>query len=541
MSARAFEASPRLGKIFACALVFILVFSFAGILFSAPSAKAAIYLVGDGSRAICAADIDGDGDVDIVTANAFADSVSILRNKGNGEYDPQIELAAGDMPISVCVADLNGNGIADIATANYLANSISILYGIGDCAFLAQKSFAVGNGPIAVEAADINNDGTLDLVTANAAADSITILLGLGNGDFGSRIDISAGDYARSLAIADMDGNGFVDIAVANAYSGTLSVFLNFNGIIGNRVDYPAGSLPISALAADMNEDGIIELVSIDGADNVALVWPNDGTGKLGTPLSYGVGVSPHGIAIGDIDGDGKKDIVVSNADEDSVSVLIASENGFLPKEDFPVGDMPLSVDCGDLDGNGYGDICTANYNADSVVVLLNGVEFSKKYEPPVVGAEVSFTLRVAGKAGGSVSMSVLVDGQSVGSASVVRECGSPDEQSASIVVSVDLSKPCVIALDYSAPWQHGANPTWIIVELDGVTYEVQNAFNANDGSSQHLEYSLQDIVGTAGAEDEFETESLPCGNEDVVIGPCAEQCGSICENVLSDLRFFEM
>jgi len=538
MSASQIKRLPRLGKLFTEALVFLLIFSYASILFYTPPVKGASYLVGDGSRSIFLSDLDNDGDLDIVTANAFADSISILKNTGNGIFETHIDFSVGDMPISVCAADLNNDGIKDIVTANYLSNSVSVLFGNGACSYQDQKCYTVGNGPISVEIADINNDGLNDIITANAASDSITILQGVGNNNFGLRKDMQAGDYARSVTIADFDSNGFLDICTANAYSGTISIFFNYNGVIGGRTDYLAGSLPIYVVSCDINDDGLVELVSVDGLENTVSIWSNDGLGRLGTPISYNVGISPHAVAISDINGDGRKDLVVANADEDSVSILIADGNSFLPKIDVLVDDMPLSVDCGDLDGNGLGDICTANYNSDSVVVLLNGVEFTEIYEPPEDPEEpetpgdafvnVSLTLRVAGKPGGTVVMNVIVEDEVIGSASVIREsgasnggsrCGSPNEQSVTICVNLNLSKPCIISLDYAAPWEHGANPTKVIIELNNATYEIKYTFNANNGVEQHVEYVLQDVInnGCVGTIEDCNEDTTCMTSEDTI------------------------
>ncbi|MCH8046527.1 MAG: VCBS repeat-containing protein, partial [Planctomycetes bacterium] len=143
-----------------------------------------------------------------------------------GRLFPRAGFAAGDRPGSVAVADLDGDGALDLVTANAVGDDVSVLLGLGDGTFAAPVRFAAGDRPGSVAVADLDGDGALDLVTANRYSDDVSVLLGRGDGTFAAPVNFAAGDGPQSVAVADLDGDGALDLVTANRYSDDVSVLV---------------------------------------------------------------------------------------------------------------------------------------------------------------------------------------------------------------------------------------------------------------------------------------------------------------------------
>jgi hypothetical protein len=130
---------------------------------------------------VAVADVNGDGRPDLVVANKYSGSVSVLLGNGNGTFQAAQNFSVGTGPVAVAVADVNGDGHPDLITANYFSNSVSVLLGNGDGTFGSAVTFGVGTNPYALAVADVNGDGVPDVVTANAQSNYVSVLLGKRN------------------------------------------------------------------------------------------------------------------------------------------------------------------------------------------------------------------------------------------------------------------------------------------------------------------------------------------------------------------------
>jgi hypothetical protein len=173
---------------------------------------------------IAVADLNADGKPDVVFANEYTDSVSVLLGNGDGSLNYS-EFGAGPSLRAVAVGDFTGDGIPDLVTAG---RTVDILPGLGDGRFASPiHNSASSMAMTTVAAADFNGDGKLDVVTADPAAGTVTVLLGNGNGTLSAPFDHTAGSSPRAVAVGDFNGDGRPDVAAANAGSNTVSVLLN--------------------------------------------------------------------------------------------------------------------------------------------------------------------------------------------------------------------------------------------------------------------------------------------------------------------------
>jgi hypothetical protein len=163
-------------------------------------------------------DLDRDGKLDLVAANAGSNSVSVLLGTGTGSFGAAISFSAGTSPVAVAIGDLNADGKADLAVANQGSRSISLLLGTGTGAFLPATSFAVGANPFSVAIGDLDGDGKPDLAVADAGPASgpatVSVLRGLGAGSLGAATHFGVGHIPKSVAIGDLNGDGKLDLVV---------------------------------------------------------------------------------------------------------------------------------------------------------------------------------------------------------------------------------------------------------------------------------------------------------------------------------------
>jgi hypothetical protein len=239
--------------------------------------------------------------------------------------------------------------------------------------------FRTGLAPSAVAIGDLNRDGRRDLATANAGGNSVTVLLSRGGGSFGARRDYPTGPGPDSVAIGDVNGDREPDLATANLAEGTISVLLNSgDGRFGAPLDYAAGGeigAASSVAVGDLNGDGKPDLVASNDQLNTISVLANKGDGSFDPKLDRPTGASPYSVAIGDLNGDGNRDLVTANFDASTVSVLLNSGDGTFPtRRDYRAAPNPFSIVIGDLNADGKPDLVTANTNTHgaTVSVLLN-------------------------------------------------------------------------------------------------------------------------------------------------------------------------
>lgn len=272
--------------------------------------------------------------------------------------------------------------------------AISLLFGLGlissdsgsDAPHFRKVSIPVGSGPRWVSVADLNHDGNPDIIVANADAGTVIVLLGDGEGNFhiGHGSPLSAGHLPNDIAIADMNGDGNPDIVIANHQSPYLTVLLGdgtgrFSPAPGSPFDVHSNPHPHGVVAADFDGDGKTDVVTDSWASNQIELLLGDGRGALGLPGTYfPTGHRPYErLRSADFNHDGHADIVTTNLDDGTVSILIGNGKGnFTPARGSPfrAGSKPWQVFVGDLNGDGNADLVVIPYQRDITSEDQNGV-----------------------------------------------------------------------------------------------------------------------------------------------------------------------
>lgn len=358
------------------------------------------------------ADINSDGKPDIITANLRDDTVSVLLNTTTtgattGSFSTQQTFATGHNPRAILATDINLDGLADIVVANVYDNTVSVLLnttvpGAATASLAPHLSFPMGMGTNSLAAADFNGDGRMDLVSANFVEHDASVLInttlpGAGTPSFAAQRSFATGQTPSWVTEADINGDGKPDVIVANNdNSQSLSVLLNTTTSGSMLADFAAQqvvstsflSSSFSIFAADVNGDGRTDvLVSGNDPGGGGVVFllnrtsPGSFSARFIISQKFAAGALPVALAVADVNGDGKPDPIVANLSLRAVSVLLNTSllpsdaiPSFDPQEFFVTGSIPSSVATADFNGDGRLDVVVSNNNGRSgnVAVLLN-------------------------------------------------------------------------------------------------------------------------------------------------------------------------
>jgi hypothetical protein len=260
-----------------------------------------------------------------------------------------------------------------------------VLLGNGDGTFHpAAATLMAGELPAAVIAADFNNDQKLDLAVSNLDG-TVSIFLGNGDGSFQTAMNFAAGYDSLFLAAGDFNGDGKLDLAVADQSPGLVAILTGIgDGTFGPPAFYASDMFPTTLVLTDFNNDGNLDVVV--GLGTADYIGPNQPTNTLDVLLGNGdgtfqgtrllpTGQNSRGLAIADLNADGKPDVVVANQDSGDLSVFLGQGNGkfqALPSSSNTSGfGGPVSVAAADFNGDGKADIATVEQSAQSVAISL--------------------------------------------------------------------------------------------------------------------------------------------------------------------------
>lgn len=280
-------------------------------------------MVGLSPESIISGDWDADSDMDLAVTNSSNQTFTLLQNDGTGDFTSNGDVIVGTTPHGINMGDIDGDGDLDLVTSNFSAATLSIVENDGNGAFMETFTASVGSLPEFAIIRDFDNDGDLDLASPSFTNNSVFLLDNIGEGIFDNNGNISVGNNPHIPFSGDLDGDGFEDLLIPNASSNSIQILSNIEGNFSNEATIPQNGRPYSGITFDMDGDGDLDAaVPFYQGSNIR-VYENDGAGNLTEMGVYGVGNQPHVIVSGDFNNDGAADLAVCNDASNSVQILL--------------------------------------------------------------------------------------------------------------------------------------------------------------------------------------------------------------------------
>jgi len=356
-------------------------------------------------NSLATGDMDGDGKPDLIITHS-SQSIRIYRNNSIGNivsFSRRVDLLleAPSTSSGVGVDDLDGDGKLDIVASSLNASKAYLFRNTssgGEMSFASSVDFGIGGSARAIAIGDLDGDGKPDLAISNSSAGTVTVLrntstMGVLSFDEPNTISVGGSQIQPfTLAIGDIDGDGKLDVVTGNASAGTVSVLRNIsssgNISFATKLDIDTPGFLTGTTLGDIDGDGKLDVLVVDQSLKLFILrnLSTSGAVNFAAKAEFTTGLFPIRIALGDIDGDGKPDVAVSNNGTNTVSIFknnsTSGNISLATKIDLTIGALAHASVITDLTGDNLPDFAVVNQptlsgsnpNANTVSVFRNNL-----------------------------------------------------------------------------------------------------------------------------------------------------------------------
>ncbi|WP_340075923.1 FG-GAP-like repeat-containing protein [Leptobacterium sp. I13] len=332
---------------------------------------------------IFAADINGDGNLDIVLTSFSDDTLAWYESDGNitPAFTEHVIPGAGNGAISIYAIDVDGDGDMDILSGANIDNDFFWFENDGSETFTKHAISTNESGAFDIYAVDVDGDGDIDILTASSGNDTVAWFENDGSEVFTKRTITNTASAVRSVYAADVDSDGDMDVLSASSLDNTIAWYDN-NGseVFTKRIVSNTAPDARSVYAADVNGDGNMDVLSASATDNTIAVYENDGSEVFTKQVITNTATRAFSVYVADVGGDGDLDILSASRDNNTIAwyslidtPLSTTDESF--KESIALYPNP---------SNGRTTISLSNNNAPINLVvsnLLGQRVFEKHYE----------------------------------------------------------------------------------------------------------------------------------------------------------------
>ncbi len=338
------------------------------------------------SNRINCADMDGDGDLDVVGSATGGEIAVIVKNDGTGSFINLTTLRSEDFIRNTAIGDFDGNGILDVVVATAENGRLNTF--LGNNNLVVKSTIPSQNAGLISRSSDVAVTFSHDIKATGYDSDSGLVVIGSLSGFYDGSYSYNSGtktltfnpseNFKSGEVITVTAGHGIrknTDNSALNLFTYSFVVESGLNIDFSSRVNYSTGQTPYSHTVGDVDNDGDIDVVTANYDGNSVSVLLNQNNGSLAAKVDYSAGSGTNSVSLSDLDRDGYLDIVTTNGSSDNISVLMNNGNAtFASAVNYSTGNEPDYAAFGDLDGDGDQDVVISHYlnGTEDVVIMKN-------------------------------------------------------------------------------------------------------------------------------------------------------------------------
>ena len=328
----------------------------------------------DGAKSVFSIDLDGDGDMDVLSASYYDDKIAWYENDDDENFTEHTILTSANGAQAVFSVDLDGDGDMDVLSASYIDDKIAWYENDDDENFTTHTITTSADGARSVFSIDLDGDGDMDVLSASYHDDKIAWYENGGNENFTTHTITTSADGAMSVFSVDLDGDGDMDVLSASFFDNKIAWYENDGDehftlhTITTSTQYAS-----SVFSADIDEDGDMDVLSSSWGGNKIAWYENDGNKSFSSHAITNSTNTAASVFSADLDGDGNMDVLsASNSDNKIAWYENDMNENFSAHTITTSAREAASVFCADLDGDGDMDVLSASQDDDKIAWYEN-------------------------------------------------------------------------------------------------------------------------------------------------------------------------